>query len=338
MNKMNEATKKPISPVHLEFLSPAPVRPGMHDIDIAVVKLLNKFHSRITASWRAIPAPYHLLKTDKLPMEQKRHTLAITPNTDFIPACQGKGPDPAHDYDHPVTDLKFVASVSNTCWGLITYDPDIKTPEQLVGKKIGVEPAGGSPRVLSDAVLRDAWGIFDEVELIDCHPPQALKGMLAGDMDATFWMHAWETLDGFTCSMRNALEEKDTYWVGVSFEDIDRINRANNWKLSRVLVPMGSIGAAGPKLDPPEDVGLPSFFGAICAWDDTEEEVVYELVRFLDEQSALWPEYTGGCPLSLARMSMYPGMSDEMVHPGALRYYKENEIDIRGPVELHDMI
>lgn len=337
MTKMNEETVKPIKPVHLDFLSPAPVRPGMHDIDIAVVRLLNKFHPRITASWRAIPAPYHLLKADKLPMEQKRHTLAITPNTDLIPACQGKGPDPAHDYDHPLKDLKFVASVSTTCWGLITFDPDIKTPEQLVGKRIGVEPAGGSPRVLSDAVLREAWGIYDKVDLIDCHPPQALQKMLAGEMDATFWMHAYETLDGFTCSMGDALEKKDTFWVGVSLEDIDRINKAKNWKLTRILIPKGSIRAAGPKLDPPEDVGMPSFFGAICAWDDTEEDVVYELVRFLDEKSSFWPEVSGGCPLSLARMTRYPGISEEMVHPGALKYYRENYMDIVDPIELHDM-
>ena len=331
MNKNQEKIK----PVHLEFISPTPAHAVTHPMEIAQVKLLNKFHPRITASWRAIPAPQHLVKINELPEDQKKHTLPIVPNTDFIPARQGSGPAPCHCYDKPLEDLKFVASINPTPWGLITCNPDIKTPEQLAGKRIGVEPEGGSPRVLADALLRDAWGLYDRVELKGCHPPQVMPGLLSGDIDATFWMQAWETLGGFECSLRNLLEKKDTYWIGLSFEDVDRINKKNNWKLSRVLLPKGSLGIRGPKQDPPEDVGLPSFTGAICAWDDTEEEVVYALVKFLDEQSALWPEYSGGCPLSLARMARYPGISEEMVHPGALRYYKENEIDISGPIELH---
>ncbi|MBW1799913.1 MAG: hypothetical protein JRJ85_04205 [Deltaproteobacteria bacterium] len=41
------------------------------------------------------------------------------------------------------------------------------------------------------------------------------------------------------------------------------------------------------------------------------------LIRFLDEKSEVWLDYTNGCPLSLARMSRYPGLSEEMIHPGA---------------------
>jgi len=270
MSKMNSDIPEHIRPVHLEFISPTPIQAPTHNMEIAQVTLLNKFHSRITASWRAIPAPHHLLKIEKLPKEQKKYTLPIVPNTDFIPACQGLGPAPAHNYDHPIMGLKFVASITPTPWGLITYNPDIKTPENLIGKKIGVEPEGGSPRVLADAVLRDAWGIYDKVELKDYHPPQVTQGLNSGDIDATFWMQAWETLAGFECSELGILEAKDTFWIGLSFEDVDRINRENNWKLSRVLLPKGSIRAAGPKFDPPEDIGLPAFTGAICAWDYTE--------------------------------------------------------------------
>ena len=153
----------------------------------------------------------------------------------------------------------------------------------------------------------------------------------------TFWVQAWETLGGFECSLRDLLEAKHTHWIGLSFEDVDRINRENNWKLGRVLVPKGSIRVAGPKQDPPEDVGLPSFTGAICAWDDTDEEVVYALVKFLDEKSDLWPDFSGGCPMSLARMSKFPGLSEDMVHPGALKYYREMEIKIGEPIQLKRM-
>ena len=83
---------------------------------------------------------------------------------------------------------------------------------------------------------------------------------------------------------------------------------------------------------------MPSFTGAICAWDETEDEVVYELVKFLDEHSHLWPEFTDGCPLSLARMVRFPGLEKDMVHPGAFKYYKEREIEIGEPIQLRRMV
>jgi hypothetical protein len=330
----NEAER--VKPVHLEFFSPAPAGTQNHLMDIAPVKLLNNFHSRITASWRAIPAPDHIHKIYKLPPELKKYSLPIVPNTDFMPARLGRGPA-WHEYQREFTDLMFVASTGLVAFGVATYDPEIETPEQLVGKKIGVVPKPSSLRVLIDAVIRDAWRINDKVTLIDCHPPEVREGLLTGHMDATFRIQTWEAVDKFEFLDPGIIEAKSTYWVGLSLEDIDRINKNNPWKLHRVLVPRGALRAAGPKLDPPLDVGMAGFNTAICAWDSTEDDVVYELVKFLDEKATLWPEYTNGCPLSLVRMSRWPGLTEDVVHPAALKYYKDKEIKIGEPVQLHGM-
>lgn len=184
---------------------------------------------------------------------------------------------------------------------------------------------------MTDAVLKDAWAIHQQVDLKDYHPSQVVQGLLSGDIDATFWMQVWETLAGHRCSFQNLVEGSDIYWINLSVEDIDRINAKSIWKLDRVLIPKGSLGGNGDKQHPPEDVGLPSFTGAICAWDSTEEEVIYELVKFIDAKSELWPDFSGGSVLSLERMSRYPGIDESMVHTGALKYYKEKNINIRWP-------
>lgn len=322
-----------MKPLHIEIFSPSPIQSSVHTIDIAPTILLNRFHSHVSASWRAIPVPASVHGIDKMPPEHKKHIFPILPSTDFLLARMGKGPD-CHRYEREFTDLKFVATIGCITWGLSTFNPDIKTPEDLIGKKIGVEAEGGAPRVLSDAVLRDAWGIYDKVEIKDYHPPQVKIGLLSGDIDATFWIQTWETVDGFACSDMDILDERQVYWVGLSLEDIDRINRANPFKLHRQLMPRGSIRATGQKADPPEDVGLPGFALSLCAWDDSEEELIYEMVRFLDEKSELWPDRVLGCPFSLARMAKFPGITEDMVHPGALRYYQEKAVEIGMPVQL----
>ena len=321
-----------IYPVHLEFFSPAPLgTPGLGR-DIAPVTLLNTFHSRITASWRAIPAPDHINRIDRLPPELKKYSLPIGPSTDFIPSRLGKGPE-WHGYQRAHEDLRFVACTGVVAFGAATYNPEIREPMDLFSKKIGVIPRPSSLRIMVEGILRDGWGIEDQVELVDVAPPQVKEMLLNGDIDANFWVQTWEVLNGFQYLDIGVIEARDTHWVSISLDDIDRINKKNPWKTHRVLMPGGS--AIGLKPAPPVDVGMAGFSTAICAWDCTEEEVVYELIRFLDEKSELWPDHTDGCPLSLARMSRFPGLSEEMVHPGAMKYYKENGIEVGEPPQLY---
>jgi hypothetical protein len=127
-------------------------------------------------------------------------------------------------------------------------------------------------------------------------------------------------------------------WINVSLEDVEKINKANPWKMGRIVMPKGSIRAEGLEAFVPErDIGLVEFSAAICGWDSTDDYVVYELLRFLDEKSSLWPEFSGGRPMSVARMSRYPGLIEDMVHPAALQYYREKSICIGERAKLHCM-
>jgi TRAP-type uncharacterized transport system substrate-binding protein len=326
---------KVIKPVHLDFISPGP-------IDLVTTKLLNKFHPWITATSRAIPAPEHLHRIQTLPPELKKFTLPIMPNTDFMYALKAGG-SPEHKYEREFSDLKFIASKSVTSQGIFTLDPGIQTPEQLEGKRIGVVPKASSHWIWTHAILRDAWDIYDKVTLVPCPTPMhGIKSLMSGETDVTMWgLFIYETIDGNGFSSRPGLdiiEEKKIHWINLSLEDVEKINRANPWKMGRMLMPKGSLRSEGVvAIDPLNDVGLVGFTVAICAWDSTDDHVVYELLRFLDEKSSLWPEFSGGRPMNLARMSRYPGLTEDMVHPAALEYYKEKGIHVRKEVILHRM-
>ena len=333
--KQSAESETLIKPVHLDFLSPGP-------ISLVITKLLNKFHPWITASSRAIPAPDHVHKINKLPPELKKYTLPLMPNTDFMYAWQAGGP-PEHKYEGEFTNLKFIASKPGSSPGLFTLDQDIHVPEDLVGKKIGVVPKASSNWIWTYALLNDAWDIYDKVTLVTCPTPKhGLEKLLNKEIDATMWgMFLMESIDGNGFSSKpglDSLKGEKINWISVSNEDVEKINTANPWKTGRTIMPKGSLRAEGNKArDPLEDVGLVDFSIAICAWDSTDDEVVYELVKFLDEKSSLWPEFSGGRPMSLARMSGYPGLTEDMVHPAALEYYKEKGISIGSKVKLQRM-
>jgi len=327
----NEREKR--GPIHLEFFSPSPAGRPAHLADIAAVRLLNQYHPAITASWRAIAAPDHIDKIDTLPIEFRKYSLPIVPSTDFMPARLGEGPA-WHRYLRRHEDLRFVACTAVVAIGLATPNPAIREPKHLKGRKIGVMPRPSSFRILMEGILRDGWGIESEIDLRDTYPTQVKDALVSGKIDGTLNIQSTELLGGFQCFDGGLLAAKNIHWVNISVGEVERINRSNPWKLHRVLVPGGSIRATGPKLDPPADVGMAGFSTALCAWDETEDEVVYELVRFLDEKSSLWPDCTNGCPMSLARMSRFPGIREEHVHPGALRYYAEQGISVGEPVQL----
>jgi TRAP-type uncharacterized transport system substrate-binding protein len=264
------------------------------------------------------------------------------PNTDFMYALKAGG-SPEHKYEREFSDLKFIASKSVTSQGIFTLDPGIQTPEQLEGKRIGVVPKASSHWIWTHAILRDAWDIYDKVTLVPCPTPMhGIKSLMSGETDVTMWgLFIYETIDGNGFSSRPGLdiiEEKKIHWINLSLEDVEKINRANPWKMGRMLMPKGSLRSEGVvAIDPLNDVGLVGFTVAICAWDSTDDHVVYELLRFLDEKSSLWPEFSGGRPMNLARMSRYPGLTEDMVHPAALEYYKEKGIHVRKEVILHRM-
>ena len=58
--------------------------------------------------------------------------------------------------------------------------------------------------------------------------------------------------------------------------------------------------------------------------------MIYELVKFLDENSAEWELRTRNPGGVEAMADFDPSVTEALVHPGALRYFKEKGIKIGG--------
>jgi len=69
---------------------------------------------------------------------------------------------------------------------------------------------------------------------------------------------------------------------------------------------------------------------ALTAWDTTDEELVYQLLKFFAVDNAEeWSEVMGSAqsPELLAGRG-FLGLTKEMIHPGALRFYEEQGVEI----------
>lgn len=327
--------------ITLQFFSPAQPRT---DAEIAVAYLADLFtknHPYIHATWEYLPVPDSVHEADKLPPDVKKYTfVTFLPPTDFLTARAGGGP-PQHKYNRAFTDLLFAAHLGiRLGWTFLTRDPALAAdPKKLIGKTVGLlhamdSPIWGSPQLLSNALLRDAWGIIDEVNVIEAPMLVAVSMLDQGTVDACFWGQSTDMSDGtFTLPgpYISAFQATQYYFIPVTQEDVDKINAANIWKISLLNVPKGSIIVPGPPseiVNPPEDITVPNFGGAWAPWEDTEEEVVYEMLRFINENADKIKADKIHLQVDPEGWAQWPGLTRDMVHPGALRFYEEQGIKI----------
>ena len=325
--------------ISVQFLSSStPMTPGEE-----VVKFLNDLYDqeypKISATWKWLPLPASVNKIDEMPAEERKYGFAaFLPVTDFLLARAGGGPE-KHKYAREYTDLLFVGNVTNGGWTFLTKDPELAAdPRKLAGKVVGVinppeARAWGSPDLLAYSILKDAWGIYDEVDLVKVSLPE-VGGLFDAELiDAAFWGMANNMSGTYTIPppFYDTFKDNQYYWIPLTQADVDKVNAANAWKINLLTVPKDSITIPGPPattVNPPEDVTMCDFGGAFTAWEDTEEDVVYEMLRFIVTNADKIKEANLRMQVDPEKMAQWPGLTKDMVHPGALRFYETQGIKI----------
>ena len=134
-------------------------------------------------------------------------------------------------------DVVMVASVNNKGVQRLMVRPEIKTPEALKGKKIGITVFGSSSHAVLTMILKD-WGIRqDELQVLQIGPSPTMlisleKGVIDGAVltDPSFFMAAdkgYRTLAD--------LANMDIYYLQSMLVTTRSYLRANRDQASRVL-------------------------------------------------------------------------------------------------------
>ncbi len=288
--------------------SPAPASNMLHTLNLDLGRAASGWPGLPHMDIIPVPLPDSINDIATMPVETRGHLLPIVTTVDFIPARTQTGPD-WHGFNRANGDLKFVSTLYDVGLGVQAFDAAIKTPADLKGKRIGVPPRPSSVRVLSEALLRDGWGILDDVELVDIIPPNVGAAIQSGEIDATTWNMRYRDGPALKALIPPLLAIKDAHFLDIDDDALASINANNSFQTQFADLPG-------------DHLNLLSFGQALAAWDSTDGEIVDALLECIFKNLARYP----GLPVKRRSMLAWPALDEAHVHPAALRYYQRRGI------------
>ena len=279
----------------LTIYSPAPPAIMLHDHNVAVGKALQGCGIPNTVVPQALPQS--ITQFGDASDDDKRFHLPIVTTIDFLPAIHDQGPT-WHAYGRPYVDLKFVASLYDVAFGVLAFDDAIRSPADLKGKRIGAPPRPSAVRVYTEALLRDGWGILEDVEIVDMKPDD-LTAAAGRTVDATTWNLISLSAAGPRLLVPSLLEIEGAHWIPVGADAVQRLNDANGFEVAT------SVYSPAPG----NEINLLSFRQALGAWEATPDETVSAMLGCLKRNET--PD----------AMASWPGLRAEYTHKAARTFF-----------------
>lgn len=301
----------------LTIYSPAPPAIMLHEHNVELGDVLNACH--VPSSVIAMALPQSVNHIGEMDAAEKPYHLPIVTTIDFLPAVKQAGPA-WHAYDKANPDLKFVASLYDVVFGVLAFDESIRSPDDLKGRKIGAPPQPSAVRVYTEALLRDGWGILDDVEIVDILPPDLPAAVAEGRIDATTWSLLSETADGYRPMMPPLLSIQGAHWIETGAAVAAAINASNEFQIAPSVLDQSAIVGAGGEGG--GAVSLLSFKQALAAWEATPKQTVQALLSCIEKEA----ENSVSLPRDVNHMADWPGLTLDDLHAVARDFYERRNI------------
>ena len=254
----------------------------------------------------------------------------------LVPTCTSLHARPGHDWSKkrkPYSTATFITNITNVTYLLVTYDPNIKTPQDLKGKTVDVsrKAAGNTPDHL--AILKE-WGVLDDVKLSYTGFGGGAQLMMDGFCDATFLIINHNYPHTFSKGpIIDQLEtKKPAYYLGFDRDMILKL-RAQEYGMVPVRIPAKALD---PKTQPEE-------LWAICdpvylmADQNLDPKITEEVTRVIyetpPEEWVKWHPQGGHMTTELKTALPLPGIVP--AHPGTQAFYDKKNIKL---TDLADML
>ena len=222
-------------------------------------------------------------------------------------------------------DLMIIVQTQKICQFPITLDPSIKTLADLKGKRVSTWPKGTYKYNCTYELIAGAGK--DVVDSIKWQYTgyAGYDDMILGKVDVA-WSFCAERGPGKFVTvpkLKELMSKRKVYFVTATPEMRKKTGEEFGSASGLTLtIPADNFGADVPRH---KVLG----FGSILGWavyPDMPEEVVYELVKTIDENHGMFPEYhSAGKGIVPENYGAYPVEKKDW-HPGARKYYDEKGI------------
>ncbi len=260
-------------------------------------------------------SPASLIKA----LQKPKNTVFATSTTSLVDAIQGNRP-----YSKPVKNVKLIGFVTQNIQTLITYEDDIKTVQDMSGKRfITTSIMSTSGRHFWNILKRAIPG-SDKMKPTYANWTAVQNGLLDGTADVgalgitTCADGPWMPIPAYA---EIVASRGVPHFISVDEKYIREAAKAEDMLYIPVLMPKGSLAENVP----PSDVMCWEERLGIGGFSETPDELAYLIAKLLCEQAEEFSKYTpvGKAMSSSVTVPSKEFFSDDDIHPGALRYYKE---------------
>lgn len=292
-----------------------PFGTGSYALGNAMEQISKKANANIQIV--ASESPGLVYNVRKLGKEPELKSSTITPYTTGLGylAVNGKKPFKSK---HP--EAKLIANyLLGSVW-LATFDPDIKTVNDLVGKRIAL---GRPPQILwtvePELILKHGWGLHDKIKIERLGTKPAAQALLDGKVDAAIIGGYADLASGsFKPSPQTAelmAAGRTLYHIPWGKPAVQKTIDAGVG-VNQLSIPKGAVtGIEAP---------LEGFFDAIAwvAYPELSDDNAYKITKMIIDHVDEFKEYHALGKLMSPKALAY-GWQPQNIHRGALRAYRE---------------
>lgn len=237
----------------------------------------------------------------------------------LVPVMEARAGIPP--FKQAFTGLKLIGNMSENIQTLITFNPEIKTIDDLKGKRVGLGP---KPTVLGHnhaSIVSAASSDPNSIKFEYMNWGSMRDAMLDGSIDAMILgVSTRQTPPWVPVSVYGELvaSRGNPYVISIPAEAVSKAAAADKIAYEAKTVPAGAFGNNVPAADVPAYRDLLGIY----AFDELDDDTAYTIAKVLYEHCGDMATYSAAAKGVWPEL-VVPTVPDDMIHPGALRYYKE---------------
>ncbi len=308
--------------VNLKLLSMS-VGGSVYVLSFALGEVVNKEHPWLRIQVQEARGSVGNLKMMSEKPGIRKDTLFFTHEVSNVYAREARKP-----FKTPYKGARAIAAMTATTLALVTLDKNLKTKEDLVGKRFMTMRPGTSTAVLHEALLNDIWGMRGKIKLSHGGFGPIANALKDGLVDLGVQPISGHPGTRFAPipTLRGLMATKKVYFFNLTAEDVRAMAKKTGMPVTYATVPAGALG---PKQPNP----VHSYGHSLSWWADREMdgEIIYEITKTMYEHADKFEKYAGVLGKFISRKAMPRiGIPEELFHPGALKFYHEKGIKVGG--------